>query len=548
METVEDLRKEMEELRRENDALQRTVADLLGLKDIASKIASAREINEILRLLVDAVREVVKSDDIMLSLIGEGQVEFRVRRKSEETKIIRRKGPGLMLNNEIIQWVIKERKPTTIPIGEEHTLTVVPLMVRSEVIGFMYIDSPSGEDSITPQLLEQVTLLANVASGALHSARLLQHLQEQHRVVANTLSFLRDVIESIHNGILTLDPQGCVTQVNRNALMMLDASGETVGHDYREALSAEVRSWLAPLLEETHENGFAIERHVTVKLPSVAELALAVSASILRDEQNAVRGTIVVLRDMTASKELERLRHLDQMKSEFVHNVSHELRTPLTSIKAYTEALVDFVGTDPTAAKFLKVIDSEADRLISLIEDLLNVARIESGKMQLNLGTYPARVIVEEVLHLSKVQSAKHKVITEFAPDLPDLYIDKEKMKEVVINLISNAIKYSPQGGEVKVKLGVEEQNLRLDVTDHGMGIAEEHLTKIFEQFYRVDSSLTYKVSGTGLGLAIVKSIVEAHEGVIKVQSEPGKGSTFSVWLLIKKEPKGGSDLLKWRE
>ncbi|MBI3272613.1 MAG: PAS domain-containing protein [Planctomycetes bacterium] len=548
METLEDLQKELAESRRENDALQQTVAELLGLKDIASKIASTRETNEILRVLVDAVRDVVKTDDIMLSLLEEGQVEYRVRRKSEETRVIRRKGPGMMLKNEIIQWIIKERKPTAIPIGDDHLLTVVPLLVRSEVVGFLYIDSPSGEETLSPQVIEQVTLLSNVAAGALYSARLLHHLQEQHRVVASTLNYLRDVVESIHNGILTIDPDGRIAQVNRNALLMLDASGDVVGKPYGEAFPPETHSWLGAMLEETHQNGFAIERHVTVKLPHAHDLPLAVATSLLRDDQLAVKGTIVVLRDMTASKELERLRRLDQMKSEFVHNVSHELRTPLTSIKAYGEALVDFVSGDETALKFLKVIDGEADRLISLIEDLLNVARIESGKLQLNLAMHPATALVEEVLHLSKVQSTRHQLVKEFAPDLPMLYVDKEKLKEVAINLISNAIKYSPNGGEVRLKLRVEEQNLRLDVVDQGMGIAPEHLPHIGEQFFRVDSSLTYKVSGTGLGLAIVKSIIEAHDGVMKVESEVGKGSTFTMLLPIRKEPKGGTDLLKFRE
>jgi two-component system phosphate regulon sensor histidine kinase PhoR len=127
------------------------------------------------------------------------------------------------------------------------------------------------------------------------------------------------------------------------------------------------------------------------------------------------------------------------------------------------------------------------------------------------------------------VQSTKHKLVVEIADDLPELLMDKDKMKEVSINLVSNAIKYSPEGGNVWIRMSMHEGNLRMEIQDQGMGIAQEHLGHIFDAFYRVDSTLTYKVSGTGLGLAIVKSIVEAHQGTIRVESEPGKGSRFYV-------------------
>jgi signal transduction histidine kinase len=290
-------------------------------------------------------------------------------------------------------------------------------------------------------------------------------------------------------------------------------------------------------VEETFSQGFALERQVMQVTSSGLELPLAVSTSLLRDERGNVSGIIIILRDMTATKELERMRKLDQMKSQFVANVSHELRTPLTSIRAYTEALKDMAG-DEMQRSFLEVIESESDRLLYLIEDLLNLSRIESGRLQLNLEMTAPSLIVEEIMGLSKLHSDKHRLMMEIEPDLPEMLMDKEKMKEVVINLVSNAIKYSPDGGEVRIKLYLDEGNLRLDVIDQGIGIPKEMRKKIFEQFFRVDSSMTAEIGGTGLGLAIVKSIVEAHGGVIKVESEVGKGSTFSVLLPVRQEKK----------
>ncbi|MBI4231825.1 hypothetical protein HY605_01220 [Candidatus Peregrinibacteria bacterium] len=283
-----------------------------------------------------------------------------------------------------------------------------------------------------------------------------------------------------------------------------------------------------------------MEQQFNHKLAQGPDLPIAVGASLLRDAAGVAIGIIIVLRDMTASKELERLRRIDQLKSEFVANVSHELKTPLTSIKAYTEALMDMI-TDDGQKSFLKVIEEESDRLLFLISDLLNVSRIQAGKLKLGFELVEPKSIIEEILHISKVKTDKHTITINYADDLPEtMLMDKERMKEVMINLMSNAIKYSPDGGEIKVNMGVFEKNLKVDVSDQGMGMAPEHLNKIFDQFYRVDTSLTYEISGTGLGLSIVKGIIEGHGGIIKVESEVGKGSTFTVLLPIRTELKRG--------
>jgi two-component system OmpR family sensor kinase len=242
---------------------------------------------------------------------------------------------------------------------------------------------------------------------------------------------------------------------------------------------------------------------------------------------------------MTASRELDRLRKLDTMKSEFVANVSHELKTPLTSIKAYTEALLD-MATEEQMKAFLKVIDEESDRLLFLINDLLNVSRIQSGKIKMHFTLTPPRSIVDEILNISKVNSEKHKLVIEIADGLPEVMLDKEKLKEVMINLISNAIKYSPQGGDVNLRMKMDESNLRIEVQDHGIGIAKEHQSKLFEAFYRVDSSHTAAIPGTGLGLTIVKAITEHHGGRCWFESDVGKGTTFFLLIPARKEIRRG--------
>ncbi|HYF00406.1 MAG TPA: ATP-binding protein, partial [Planctomycetota bacterium] len=331
------------------------------------------------------------------------------------------------------------------------------------------------------------------------------------------------------------DLGGRITRLNRNATAILELSPDVFDRPYEEVFPREVSGAVKDLLQETSQQGFSMERMVTVKQANGLELPIAVSISPLRDDAYAPLGTIVVIRDMTASRELERLRKLDQMKSEFVANVSHELKTPLTSIKAYTEALID-MAQEEQVRSFLKVIDEESDRLLSLINDLLNVSRIQSGRMKLHVFPTRPRTIVDEVLGVSKVQSDKHEVVVDAADGLPEMLLDKDKMKEVMINLLSNAIKYSPMGGTVRVRLAVEDKNLRIEVRDPGIGIPKEHHGRLFQAFARVDSSATAEIPGTGLGLVIVKAIVELHGGRIWFESEPGQGTTFFILIPIRQE------------
>ena len=320
---------------------------------------------------------------------------------------------------------------------------------------------------------------------------------------------------------------------------MLEITPDAVGHSYSEVFIPEVTAAVTSLLAETENLGYSLEKMVTAKLHQGLELNIAVSTSILQDDTFMPLGVIVVFRDMTASRELDRLRKLDQMKSEFVANVSHELKTPLTSIKAYTEALMD-MAPDGQMKSFLKVIDEESDRLVHLINDLLNVSRIQAGKMKLNLEPVAPASVVQEVMAISTVQSGRHTIQLDLPGDLPTVLLDKEKMKEVMINLLSNAIKYSPKGGAIRVRMRAEEANLRVEVQDEGIGIPAEHQDKVFQAFYRVDSSATAEIPGTGLGLVIVKAIVEQHGGRIWLESQPGRGTTLSLLIPIRHEIKSG--------
>ncbi len=432
----------------------------------------------------------------------------------------------------VIDYVFADSRCVTIPHAEGTFITVFPLRVHQERMGLLVLDVTGIAEETAGSDLEPVTLLADQAAIALQHVRLLSRTLGESTLLAN-------ILDSITNAIITLDTDRRITRINRNATAMLGVGPEAVGRRHSEVLPREVAGAVDELLAELSKAGFAMERMVAPKLDPGLELHIALSASVLRDESLMPLGTILVLRDMTASRELDRLRRLDQMKSEFVANVSHELKTPLTSIKAYTEALMGMVSGDQ-ALQFLRVVDEESDRLIYLINDLLNVSRIQSGRMRMDFALAKPRAVAEEVLGISKVQSEKHAVTLEIADDLPEILLDREKMKEVMINLISNAIKYSPKGGKVGVRMRLEEGNLRIEVKDQGMGISKENQKKLFQAFTRVDSSNTAQIPGTGLGLVIVKAIVEAHGGKISVDSEPGRGTTFAILIPARREIRRG--------
>lgn len=488
--------------------------ELKDLRDVGRKMLLSRDPAEIARLLSDALRRVTKAPRVAVFLTD--QPPF------DPTDSV------LLPEKEMIEYAFQSERPPVLPAAGGLLIAVLPLRVGEQHVGVVSVDLTGIAEDFVKINLDPVVALTDPGAVALLNAQVVGRTQGESTLLLN-------ILDSITNGIITVDNEKRITRLNRNAMAMLELGHECIGRAYQEVLTPQVCDALDELIRETTEMGFAMEKVVQQKLSQGPELHLAISTSVLRGEEFQPLGMILIFRDMTASRELDRLRKLDTMKSEFVANVSHELKTPLTSIKAYTEALLDMTEDDQMK-QFLKVIDEESDRLLFLINDLLNVSRIQSGKMKMNFALTEPKSIVHEVLSISKVQSTKHKIVLEIADGLPEMMLDKEKLKEVMINLMSNAIKYSPEGGNVWVRMRQEESNLRIEIQDQGMGISKENLPKLFNAFYRVDSSITAEIPGTGLGLVIVKAIVEHHGGKIWLDSDLGKGTTFFILIPIKRE------------
>lgn len=236
----------------------------------------------------------------------------------------------------------------------------------------------------------------------------------------------------------------------------------------------------------------------------------------------------------------EKLKKIDKLKSEFVSAVSHELRTPLTSIKGYAAILMaGKLGAVPESVKArLEKINKHSDSLTSLVNDLLDISRIESGKVEMKLERLHLKDVVDDVVDIMapQIKGKKIRLSIEIPENINTCMADKTQLGRVFTNLLGNAIKFTPEKGEITVKAKETEKFLQIDVQDSGIGISEESLEKIFDEFYRVDNEVNQKIKGTGLGLSLVKRIIEAHGGKIWANSKPGKGSTFSFTLPKAKE------------
>jgi two-component system sensor histidine kinase VicK len=248
--------------------------------------------------------------------------------------------------------------------------------------------------------------------------------------------------------------------------------------------------------------------------------------AIFRDEVNKPDGIIAVLHDITEQHKLETMRR------EFVANVSHELRTPLTSIKSYTETLLDGVLEDKeTAEQFLGVIDSEADRMTRLVKDLLQLSSLENEQMKWNMKDIRLDEIVKASVEKMRLEAKNkdQKLESYVIGNIPTVYADADRIEQVVLNIISNSIKYTMSGGIITTYVGILYSEVYIKIVDNGIGIPEEDLPRIFERFYRVDKARSRQMGGTGLGLAIAKEIIEAHQGQISISSEFGKGTEVTI-------------------
>jgi len=398
-------------------------------------------------------------------------------------------------------------------------------VLERRTIGVLYVFNKRYGGLFLDEDVQLLSRLARNTAAIINMAESIREIERERDEVIET-------IESLTMGLIMVNKSGRIAQMNNSALRILGRKREEIGggKTYDTVIESEK---VTDLIGRALTDDSDLAEEIAIADPDAPEGAprvFQVQSASVRTEGGDPIGVAVILNDIT------QIKNVDKMKTAFVSTVSHELRTPLTSIKGFISTLVqDTEGFyDPdTRHEFYTIIDTECDRLSRLINDLLNVSRIESGSaLDLNIADVNLRQTVDKAIRIldsSTYKKSNHTLAYQIDPSVPStIQADGDKVEQILANLISNALKYSPGGGAVEVKAKMMSPELiQFSVSDQGMGIPEEHLAKMGERFHRVDNRDTRTIGGTGLGLFLVKHLVEIHGGKMWITSEVGKGSTF---------------------
>ncbi len=512
-----------------------------ALEAAASVVSSVLDFDQVLDYILDQVARFVRGDVYNIILI-EGEVGRMIRWRGYEEHQIALPPQG---NNQVpiltypsLVQMIKDGLPTF--VGDTHTdprwritrgqekirsYVAAPIRITGKTEGFINVAG------LTPhqfglQEVQRLKAFADHASIALQNARMYQQTLRYAEVLERRVrertaeleaqnAWLEAVLGSTSDGIIITDSDGQIADTNRIARMWL----------YHSLPPADV--------ERFRETVRDLARRAHVRPDAVLELTgldLELSASPIFGEQGAVGpAVLVVVHDVSY------LKALDRIKSQFVSNVSHELRTPLTSIRLYSSLIQR--STRENAQRYFEPLEQEVDRLSKLVEDILQISRIEAGQLELDRRVVDLNLLTEMAVmsHHILADSRDLAVTYQTTNGKTMVSADYDKFMQVVNNLIENAINYTPTGGHIRVTTECQEKDARtwavVTVEDTGMGIPEEEIDHLFERFFRGSGPQEMRIQGSGLGLAIVKEIVELHGGMVTVESQLGVGSAFAVWM-----------------
>jgi two-component system phosphate regulon sensor histidine kinase PhoR len=551
-----------DELERELENLRRRIAELEEQRrQLEKQLAEARESQAAAAIVPPTTQEelaqtLTRMFSRFARLLQADVCIFFVHRTDEDILILHLPTVGIDITSlgaigtvprdGLIQHVFAQRVPVIVNDTREsrypdirvmqeagiRNIIMVPLMwdkrdeeqrvVERRAIGVLAVANKRRQLPFSEEDRRILEILARQAASVIAGAQIYIELRERTEQ-------LERAFESVSAGVILVNNNGKINLVNKTALQAFcgGTDGNIIGKPFTQVVTHDkVRSILTTALSEKTE----LTDEVEIYEPE--ERIYRVETSVVRDEHGNPTGIVALFSDITE------IRRLERMKTEFVSAVSHELRTPLTSIKGFIATLLEdregYFDAE-TRYEFYQIIDQETDRLRRLIEDLLNLSRIERGvALQPHWQRVDLEKVIDRVLTIQRSYTDKHQLIADIPEPLPLIVADEDKIDSVLTNLVNNAIKYSPNGGEIRVRAVREDNTILISVQDQGIGIPKDKLTKIFEKFERIDTKETRAAGGTGLGLYLVKHLVELHEGQIWAESEgPGKGSTFYVRLPI---------------
>lgn len=482
---------------------------------------------------------------VMMAIAGE--TGFDEARKDDETDTtwICYASPAMTINGEVKYVIYARMNASSMQESLAQTtrtiiVAVFLALVLAVLMAYVFAKTLTGP-------IHQLTVKAKIlAEGDLkqtvevYSEDEIGQLAESFNYMASELNKtvgeafreknkLEAILHNMTDGVISFDKSGNITHANTVAAEMLEV----------DKLDFNLDMFTRKYDLELDDQGRDIEDGMAVQLQytfPVGEKFINASFSPYFNETEEIEGIVVVLQDITKQKKL------DNMRKEFVANVSHEMRTPLTTIKSYTETLMyGALEEKDMAMDFLNIINTEADRMSFLVRDLLQLSRFDNKQVQFKFTKVYINELISENVRQNKIhaENKKQNLILELWPD-DDAYLvaDRDRINQVINNITTNAIKYSPEGATIRIYVTEDKSYYKINVSDTGMGISKEDLPRIFERFYRVDKARSRAMGGTGLGLAIAKEIMEGHDGKLTAESEYGKGTTMTMWFMKNQDNK----------
>jgi two-component system phosphate regulon sensor histidine kinase PhoR len=382
-----------------------------------------------------------------------------------------------------------------------------------EIINYLgKISEADSEQKIGIYSDNEIAKLAEAITGTVN--RLKEKINEQKKENSQTQAILNSMVE----GVIAIDKNKKIISINPAITKIFDVAKENA--EGKPILEVIRNDDIFEVITSVLTKGEFITKELNLFWP--IHKIFKISASPIF-ENNDINGCVILIYDVTE------VRKLESMRSQFVANVSHELKTPLTSIKGFAETLLEGALDDKENSRhFIKIIHEHAERLNNLINELLDLSQIESGKTNLEIKNLPVKSLVDNIRIGFETQLKKKNInFTNVLPDNLFIAADENKIKLVLNNLIDNAIKFNKDNGFIKISAQVQADGIRIIIEDSGIGIPQEDIDRIFERFYRVDKGRSRDLGGTGLGLSIAKHIIELHSGTIGAESTEGAGSKF---------------------
>lgn len=549
-EDMRALRKELERYRMVVSELQGKIKDLeedlstaASMAEMPQVVVTRPELRQTLSRLINRVAMIVQAQKVMILLyqaeagelavlppamgVTEAQAnELHVSPDDGICGLVYRSGEAAVYNDALNDPRTVDSEVSLLRIRNG---IVVPLKIKQRddeerivderVIGVLHVMNKRYEQQFNEDDVRLMEMLADQAAAVIANAQLYIELTEVKQR-------LEETFESIHSGVIVVSAQGKIRLINPAACHMLGLPhGDYQGRVLNEIVRHE---GVVAILNETLSSG--TEQAKEMEFDELKRIYKA-ETSMMSGEGGDPQNVVVIFTDITEIRQVER------MKTTFVSTVSHELRTPLTSIKGFVATLLDdedgSLYDDETRYEFYTIIDQECDRLTRLINDLLNVSRIESGRaLDMNIQQVNLFELVNRVLTTQRQYTNRHELVSTVPEEFPAIEADTDKVQQILDNLIGNAVKYSPDGGQITISGEDEGETVRLDLSDQGLGVPEEYRETIFGRFEMVNSDDRKAVKGTGIGLFLVRHLARAHGGEVWLSaSEVGKGSTFSVRL-----------------